>query len=77
MKEQTNALNKILSVIDEKASRYKEERFDMREAQSVSEKKLLFDLIDDALSLANQMNPKPVEAISDLNRLSHQLSGMH
>jgi len=74
--EQIQTLNKIMKAVDEKAAQYKEERFDMREAQSEAQKKLLLDLIDNGLQLAKEINPNPLEVIDDLNRLSKQIFNM-
>ena len=74
---QVKTLNHIIAAIDEKAAEYKEARFDMPQAQADSQKKLLLDLIKNALDLANEMNPKPLEVIDDLNRLAKQFHGMN
>lgn len=76
MKEQINALNQILGIIDQKAARYMDERFDMKGAQAAAEKKMLLDLIADALSLAGKILPKPIEAIDDLKRLEKRLMNL-
>ena len=75
--EQIQTLNKIMAAIDEKATKYKDERFDMREAQSEAQKKLLLDLIDNAMQLAKEINPSPLDVMDDLNRLYAQIASMH
>ena len=72
--EQIKALNQIIAIIDDKASRYKNEVYDLNRAQRIVEKKLLNDLIDDGLNIANSINPKPLDIIDDLNKLRRQLS---
>jgi len=76
MSEQVQALNQIIGIIDEKASRYKDERFDMSTAQAYAQKKLILDLIDDAFKLCSQIKPAPVEATADLQKLQHQFQDM-
>ena len=74
---QIKTLNQIIASIDEQAAEYKETRFSMPQAQADSQKKLLLDLIENALGLANEMNPSPLEVIDDLNRLAKQFHDMN
>jgi len=72
-KEIIKALNEIVAIIDSKATLYKAEKFHMSEVQAYAEKKLINDLIRDAELLANSIEQKPIELISDLNRLKKSL----
>ena len=76
-KEQVDTLNQIMAAIDEKASAFKDNRLDKRAAQAAAEKKLLLDLIQDALTIAENIVPKPKDAIEDLSALFSQISSMH
>lgn len=51
-----HALNKIVSIIDEKASIYRNERKSMPSARAISEKKLILELIDDGMKLAKTIH---------------------
>ena len=75
-KEQVNTLNQIMAAIDQKAADYKEKRTKLREAQAFAEKKLILDLVQDALKVAKAISPTPTEAIEDLYRLHDQLADM-
>lgn len=75
--EQVRMFNQIMQMIDEKATSFKDNRFDMRAVQADSEKKLLLDLIDQALTLAGQMSPAPEEAVRDLKTLQEQFYKMN
>jgi len=72
-KEKIKALNEIVAIIDSKAAEFKEERFHMSEVKISAEKKLINDLIKDAELLADSMEQKPLELISDLNKLKRIL----
>ncbi|MEQ8350280.1 MAG: hypothetical protein RH862_02270 [Leptospiraceae bacterium] len=74
--EQIASLNQIVAMIDEKAAKYKDEIAGMPEVRAKSEKKLIIDLIDDGMNLADKVNPKPLDLISDLDRLKSQLQNM-
>ena len=74
--EQISSLNQIVAMIDEKATKYKDEVFDMPEVRARAEKKLVLDLIDDGLNLAESVSPKPLDLIGDLKRLQSQLQNM-
>ena len=71
--EQIQALNQILAVIDEKATKFKTERYGMHAARKGPEKDLILKLIADALSIAEQIQPKPVDVINDLRVLDKDL----
>jgi len=71
-KEQISTLNQIMEIVDSKASSFKVSQTKLRPAQIMAEKKLILDLIQSALQLANQIIPKPQNAIDDLNRLEKQ-----
>ncbi|MDV6237686.1 hypothetical protein CH379_018805 [Leptospira ellisii] len=71
-----HALNKIVSIIDEKAALYKNERKSMPTARAVAEKKLILDLIDDGLKLAKTIRPKPEDLIRDLETLNKQMMNL-
>jgi len=72
--EQVAALNKIIAMIDEKASEYKKVYMRLTTAQRVAQKKLILDLIEDANELGQAMKPAPVEVLGDLKRLGEELS---
>ena len=74
--EQIASLNQIVAMIDEKAAKYKDEVFDMPEIRARAEKKLILDLIDDGLDLAETVSPRPLDLIDDLRRLQSQLQNM-
>lgn len=77
--EQINALNKVMAIIDAKASRYKEEVFQLTPAQRFAEKKILLDIIQNGLDIANSIKPPPPEisdVIFDLDKLAKQLNDM-
>ncbi|WP_426621014.1 hypothetical protein ACO1J6_17650 [Leptospira interrogans serovar Hebdomadis] len=71
-----HALNKIISIIDEKASIYKNERKSMPSARAITEKKLILDLIDDGMKLAKTIQPKPTDLIQDLEKLNKQFMNL-
>ena len=75
--EQIQALNKIISIIDEKATHLKDSVYDLNPAQRYANKKLILDLIGDALKLASTIKPAPEDAIFDLKKLSDQISQIH
>ena len=60
-------------MIDEKAAKYKDEITSMPEVRAKAEKKLILDLIDDGMRLADSVNPKPLDLMSDLEKLRGQL----
>lgn len=72
--EQVAALNKIIAMIDEKASEYKHDYMRLATAQRFARKKLILDLIDDADQLGNAMKPAPSDVLNDLKRLGEELS---
>ncbi|MCE9500197.1 MAG: hypothetical protein K8R21_06840 [Leptospira sp.] len=74
--EKIQILNKMVAMIDEKAAKYKNERKGMHPGRVYPEKKLVLDLIDDGLKLADSLQPKPADLISDLKRLWKTLSEM-
>ncbi len=74
--EEIAALNQITAIIDEKAAKYKDERHHMPRARAVAEKEALLKLIDDGLSLAQNIQPKPISLIDDFKRLSRELGRM-
>jgi|FrelakmetLWP11LW_1041352.scaffolds.fasta_scaffold09013_1 hypothetical protein len=65
-------LNQIVSIIDKKASQYKNERHHMPRARADSEKKLIIDLINDGLELAKSIGSQAQGLIEDLDRLKKQ-----
>ena len=67
------ALNQILAIIDEKAAKYQNERHGMPQARAVPEKKLILDLIEEALKLTQTISPKPINVMQDLQKLRKQL----
>ncbi|MBN1500120.1 MAG: hypothetical protein JW982_08195 [Spirochaetes bacterium] len=71
--EKIRALNQIISMIDSQASIYKKERFHMPEARVFAEKKLITDLINEAVFLAGSMEKKPADVLNDLQRLKKSL----
>lgn len=70
---EVDSLNKIIAIIDDKATLYKEERFDMPAARKNAEQKMIMDMIADALKLAGRMDPSPAELMLDLRRLEKDL----
>jgi hypothetical protein len=72
--EQVAALNKIMSIIDERAAEYKQEYMRLPQSKRFANRKLILDLIDDATHLGNAMKPAPREALEDLKRLAEQLN---
>lgn len=74
--EQVAALNKIVAMIDEKASQYKSEYMGLSQAKRFANRKLILDLVDDAGKIAGAMQPVPQELMSDLRRLADQLNRM-
>lgn len=71
--EEIQALNQITAIIDEKATKYKDERHHMPRARAVAEKEALLKLLDDGLSLARNIRPQPADLIRDFERLSSEL----
>jgi hypothetical protein len=76
MDEEIQALNQIIAMVDQKATKYQNEVRDMPKARAAAEKKLILDLVDDGLRLANNIQPKPFSVIDDLTRLEKQLTRM-
>lgn len=63
------ALNQITAIIDEKAAKYKDERHHMPRARANAEKEAIIKLLDDGLSLAQNIRPQPADLIRDFQRL--------
>lgn len=76
MDEEIQVLNKIIALVDEKASKYKNEMGDMSSTRATVERKLILDLIDNGLDLAGRMKPQPFDTIQDLKRLKEQFQRM-
>ncbi len=76
MDEEIQALNQIIAMVDEKAAKYQDELRSMPKARAVAEKKLILDLIDDALKISENMRPKPLAVMDDLKRLQARLKNM-
>lgn len=76
MNEKVEILNKILAELDARATSFKERRHTLREAQHFAEKKLLLDLIGQAITLAQEITPQPVDTIRDLRALEKQFMDM-
>ena len=74
--EQINALNQITAIIDEKATKYKDERHHMPRARAIAEKEALLKLLDDGLDLARSLRPPPNDLINDFERLSREFRRM-
>lgn len=72
--EQVAALNKIIAMIDKKATEYKADYMRLTTAQRVAQKKLILDLVEDADQLGSAMKPAPTEVLGDLRRLTQELS---
>lgn len=72
--ERVSALNKILSIIDQKAAEYKQEYMRLPQSKRFANRKLILDLIADATQLGNAMKPAPREVLEDLKRLAEQLN---
>lgn len=73
MSEQIAVLNQIIQMIDEKAAKFKDEVMKMKEVKRNAEKKLLLDLIDNGMKLAESIKPKPLDIVHDLKRLAEQI----
>ena len=65
-------LNQIVSIIDEKASSFKTRRTRMPQVQAAAEKKLIMDLLQEGINLAQGVAPKPTALIEDLERLNKE-----
>lgn len=76
MSEKIDILNTILAEVDARAASFKERRHSLREAQHFAEKKLLLDLIGQAITLAQGVTPQPVDTIRDLRQLEKQFMEM-
>lgn len=74
--EQIQTLNQITGMIDEKATKYKDERHHMPRARAIAEKELLLKLIDNGLDLARNIQPQPHDLIRDFERLSQEFRRM-
>jgi len=72
MSDDIGKLNQIVAIIDDKANRYKNERHHMSGIQAEAEKKLIIDLINDGLNLAQSVGPQAQALIEDLDRLKRQ-----
>lgn len=72
--EQTKALNQLTTLIDTRANDYKQQYMRMPQANRVAQKKLILDLIDDAIQLALTLRPVPNEIINDFKALAAQLN---
>ena len=72
--EQVAALNKIIGMIDAKASEYKNEYMRLPQDKRFANRKLILDLIDDANELGRAIKPVPAEVLEDLKRLAEQLN---
>ena len=73
MSEQIDVLNQIIQMVDEKATKFKDGVIKMKPVQRAAEKKLLLDLIDNGLKLAESIKPKPLDLVGDLKRLAEQI----
>ncbi|MBS0616917.1 MAG: hypothetical protein JSR44_01920 [Spirochaetes bacterium] len=72
--EQVAALNKIIALIDTKATDYKHDFMRLSTAQRVAGKKLILDLVADAEQLGTAIKPQPTEVLDDLRRLVGELN---
>ncbi len=72
--EQVAALNKIVAMIDQKASEFKNEYMRWPESKRFANRKLVLDLIDDANVLGAAIKPTPTDLLEDLKRLGEQLN---
>ncbi len=72
--EQIASLNKIVAMIDQKASEFKNEYMRWPESKRFANRKLILDLIDDANTLGHAVKPVPTELLEDLKRLGEQLN---
>jgi len=77
-KEKVNILNQITKIIDDKASVYRKNVKMMPNAQYMSEKKIIGDLIEDAIKLASELKTvrEASDILQDLNRLKKDISGL-
>lgn len=74
--EEIQALNQITAIIDEKGAKYKDERHHMPRARANAEKEAIIKLLEDGLSLANNIRPKPADLIRDFERLKSEFIRM-
>lgn len=74
--QQIEMLNQITAMVDQKAALYKDQVAKMPEVRARAEKKLIIDLIDNGLDVADRMQPKPLDLMTDLKRLKAQLLNM-
>ncbi|TGM10858.1 hypothetical protein EHQ81_18770 [Leptospira selangorensis] len=74
MNEEIQALNKIVAIVDEKASLFKKDWSHMPKIRAITEKKLILDLIENALQLAKNIRPAPKDLLGDLQKLKAEFS---
>ena len=74
MNEEIQTLNKIVAIVDEKASLFKKDWSQMPKIRAVTEKKLILDLIENALQLAKNIRPAPTDLLGDLQKLKAEFS---
>ena len=72
--EQIEAFNQIIQMIDTSSTKYKDEVMRMPDSRRQAEKKLLIELINNGIKLANDIQPKPLDALHDLKRLGEQIA---
>ena len=73
MTNNTQVLNQIIQIIDQKATAYKKNKKTMNRTALESEKILITNTIKDAIQLAESIKPVPASIISDLKALMKQL----
>ncbi|MCB1143791.1 MAG: hypothetical protein H7A24_17340 [Leptospiraceae bacterium] len=73
MTNNTQVLNQIIQIIDQKATAYKKNKKTMNRTALESEKVLITNTIKDAIQLAESIKPVPASIISDLKALMKQL----
>ena len=73
MPNNTQVLNRIIQIIDQKATAYKKNKKTMNRTALESEKVLITNTIKDAIQLAESIKPVPASIISDLKALMKQL----
>ncbi|EPG67048.1 hypothetical protein ACE5IS_16025 [Leptospira wolffii] len=76
MNEEIQALNRIVAIVDDKASLFKKDWRDMPKVRAVTERKLILDLIGNALQLAKNVKPSPTDLLGDLQKLKKEFENL-
>lgn len=71
--EKISILNQMIGIIDNKCADLKAKRRSMPSTAYLAEKKILLRSIDDAIAVANSIQPPDKSIVRDLQELSNQL----